>query len=350
MHQKIYYKELDSIRAVAAFSILIAHCYPCSIFARVFHFGRFGVILFFIVSGFLIIDILLSYRQKIECGSPIQPIYFKFFLKRALRIFPPYYGIIVVLYCIGDQSIKEKIYWHLFYCSNYGQAFTNNHFASAGHLWSLCVEEQFYTIIPFIILCCSRQLSLKIMLSILVISIFVKIMLAFLFKDWLMSTKTTFGNFESLIYGAMIAYSLRDKKIQNILFSSLKSMSSIMLLILISLMAYRYHLGDAVYDKPLYISLIDISLVLVFGHLILCIAHQKNIYLFKFLNNRTLRYLGKISYGIYLYHPFVAQYLKISHLPQFWSFCYVSSMTVILSMISWHFFEKRILSLKEKFL
>ena len=52
MHQKIYYKELDSIRAVAAFSILIAHCYPCSIFARVFHFGRFGVILFFIVSGF----------------------------------------------------------------------------------------------------------------------------------------------------------------------------------------------------------------------------------------------------------------------------------------------------------
>jgi peptidoglycan/LPS O-acetylase OafA/YrhL len=102
--------------------------------------GWIGVQLFFVLSGFLITGILLDTKDS--------PHYFrKFWIRRALRIFPLYYGSLALAFALGHG---EHMGWLLTYTQNYGQSFghTNEAFP---HFWSLAVEEQFYLVWPIIV-------------------------------------------------------------------------------------------------------------------------------------------------------------------------------------------------------
>jgi peptidoglycan/LPS O-acetylase OafA/YrhL len=152
---------LDGIRGLAVLGVLIVHADVLlnttrqveHVLVVLSEFGAYGVDLFFVLSGFLITGILLETKES--------PKYFSsFYARRFLRLFPVYYGYLLVVALIFPalhHAIRTSMTdygggwgWYLAYCSNWKPG----HGASdpcLGHFWSLAVEEQFYLLWPAMI-------------------------------------------------------------------------------------------------------------------------------------------------------------------------------------------------------
>src|ERR1700674_4975966 len=142
--------ELDGIRGIAILLVLISHFgAPRAPWLPLKHFmelGWYGVDVFFALSGFLITGILLDSREG--------PDYFKrFYLRRALRILPIYYAYLAIYLTaasirgVGPSQISSL--WYVFYLANWRDIALQPNLLL--HFWSLCVEEQFYFVWPFVI-------------------------------------------------------------------------------------------------------------------------------------------------------------------------------------------------------
>jgi peptidoglycan/LPS O-acetylase OafA/YrhL len=152
--------SLDGLRAISIALVMVGHSADCNnaprILAHFGHLGNFGVRCFFVISGFLITTLLLKEREK--TGSISMK---GFYIRRALRIFPPslaYIGIIAICYGLG---------WLILYPGDLAHALTytmNYHVHRAwwlDHLWSLSVEEQFYILWPGLIWLAGPRRGLK---------------------------------------------------------------------------------------------------------------------------------------------------------------------------------------------
>src|SRR6185369_5004870 len=116
-------------------------------------FGWVGVDLFFVLSGFLITDILLKTKEQ-------KNYLVNFFIRRVLRIFPLYYGAIILFFVLAAsaQQLRDQ---YQFYFSNQGMVWFHmqnwlyitksepTRYGMFIHFWSLSLEEQFYLIWPF---------------------------------------------------------------------------------------------------------------------------------------------------------------------------------------------------------
>ena len=150
---------LDGLRAISILLVMIFHSlsHGNQGFPRFwFPFGgAAGVSLFFVISGYLITTLLLAEQERYQKISLKN-----FYLRRSLRIFPPFYLFllaVVSLSHIGFTSAPPQAvfasgaYWMNFYSGNAG---------SLGHTWSLSIEEQFYLVWPFVVARCSRRLAI----------------------------------------------------------------------------------------------------------------------------------------------------------------------------------------------
>ena len=148
---RTYYPELDGVRAIAAMMVIFFHMGQMGIPLRgPISFGQSGVDLFFVLSGFLITSILLKARP--EDWGEVR----KFYVRRSLRIFPLYYGYLIVATIFGAGV--TGFYW--VYLQNYRIAM-GAPMGEVGHFWSLAVEEQFYLVWPFVVLFLPRRHLVK---------------------------------------------------------------------------------------------------------------------------------------------------------------------------------------------
>ena len=154
MNSGLYRKDINGLRGVAIFFVLIYHFFP--IIGGREHSGLLGVDLFFIISGYLITLIFFK-NSKID--------FFNFFLKRLYRIAPSivfiiFFSSIVSIYLFLPYDLNK--FWNsliaaLFLLSNYYFLFDGGYFGGDSalkpllHLWSLGVEMQFYFFFPYII-------------------------------------------------------------------------------------------------------------------------------------------------------------------------------------------------------
>ena len=154
-----YYNGLDSIRAICFFVVLVEHWFTIEVLAP-FNFGIMALNFFFVISGFLITEILVKNRYSVELKTTTYGKALKlFYIRRSLRIFPLYFAVIGVLLYFNIGVIRPKAIYYLTYTTNFW-SFNNQEWVSFGHLWSLCVEEQFYLVWPFIILFTPKHFSL----------------------------------------------------------------------------------------------------------------------------------------------------------------------------------------------
>ena len=142
---------LDHLRALAISLVFLYHYtifqHPDWMNNPFIHFGWCGVDLFFVLSGFLISNQLMAAWQ-----SQNQIPFREFYIKRIFRIFPPYFFVLLIYIFFPAFHERETLapLWKMFtFTQNYGQDIRR--YGTFSHAWSLCVEEQFYLLLPLIL-------------------------------------------------------------------------------------------------------------------------------------------------------------------------------------------------------
>lgn len=344
-------RQLDGLRCIAVSLVLLEHY--AIILGRHIAAGYYGVDLFFVISGFLITSILVKSEE------PFLKAYKKFIGRRTLRIFPIYYLTILVLLLMGNEYVSKYLVYCLTYTYNYAWVYFNIPMNSITHFWSLCIEEQFYLFWPFIILGLRKH---PMILKYVILTIIIICSLQILFNIFPSVTPYNFvGIFpqaNSLGIGALGALLNRNNKFTtDILENKWIEVLSVVLLL--------YLLNSTYNIKYIICPFISLYFVLKTAHKGFSFDAVNN-----FLQHRAIVYIGSISYGIYLFHLPIGFYLTQNIFePYIWNrinwnslgdlktlqrYSWViklpvySLITIGLAHLSYHYIEKPILSLKDK--
>lgn len=302
--KKIYLPSLDGIRAIAIIMVFISHAGWGHIVP-----GGFGVTIFFFLSGYLITTLLrVEYENLGEINLK------KFYLRRIYRILPPMYFVLFVVLIlwkfgilVGNISLYGLLA-QIFQVTNYYilNATEIQIAPYTGILWSLAVEEHFYLIFPaFFIFSLKRWSYPKIAKLCLGLCLLVLIWRCILVFGYDVSTNRTYiatdTRLDSILFGCIMGTWMnpaldQTTSIANSVLCEIMTLCAAIALLIFSL-TYR---NDA-FRETLRYTLQGIALFPVFW---LAIRHP-DWPIFRILNAKLLRAVGKISYVIYLSHFFM---------------------------------------------
>lgn len=354
-----YMPQLDGLRAFAIFGVLVQHFHLSGFLNSAIDLGRLGVILFFVLSGFLITRILLDERDNGETigASPFYLIR-KFYIRRVLRIFPIYYLTILVCAAFDYGPVKDHLIWHLIYFSNFSSAFIDKaDYSFSAHLWSLCVEEQFYLAWPFLIVFIKKKHLQSVIITMIALGVIYKVSGAFLQFNGVQTTRPLFGCTDSLGIGALLAYYWNEGEKSQKKLMLLKKASIWFGLPLLILTQVAYALSTRgfhpLFTDAIHLALQDFSAAMFFAYIVDKASRNSPGILGGLLALPPVRYIGKISYGIYIYHfflkgifPQVVYSMGITYLNNWQWFVVLSTITIIIASVSWFLIEKPINNLK----
>jgi len=345
-----YYQNLDGVRAIAALMVVVFHFFRdltpdtqfLSIVKDISYFGQTGVTLFFVLSGFLITRILI-YTKETEG-------FFKnFYLRRTLRIFPLYYLFLLIWFFIAPLIITmepttfSQQFYYYSYLQNFARTFDWD-VAGPTHFWSLSVEEHFYLFWPFMVFFLSKKNMFR---SIFIIILFSIVLRAIMIDSDYSVFIFTFTRFDSLAIGSLLALlELRkffrpenSRKFLVLLGGSVISIGLLYAFLSEEFGDYRQNIRYLLFSL-IYFATIGFLLCIKNGHVIN-----------RFLKTGFLNYTGKISYGLYVYHPLVflicAEHFETDFLAL--NFIIGLILSYLIAGLSYHFFESRFLSLKKYF-
>jgi peptidoglycan/LPS O-acetylase OafA/YrhL len=342
MRKLVHTPNLDLIRALAILLVLFHHVFQRFDFPIVNFFmvsGKYGVQLFFVLSGFLIGCLFYQeLRKKNEVSIK------KFILRRFSRTLPTYFIILAFAYLSVYLARGEEFNLkYLFFLQNYLE---NIPFFKVS--WSLCVEEHFYFVLPFFLTLLTvvknKWLKFVIVFIVIISPLCFRIIefTGFNYSKFGYSTTATHFNFDSMCFGVLIAYVFINTKIE---FSNFFKTSFIILPIIL-MIVFPYFDERLVHIYGLFILPLLFSLTIF----VLVVYKQYNI-----SSNRFISLIAKSSYSIYLTHAFVLNfYDKI--FPNKNSNIYVNlsviTGTIITSLVIGYLFyyliEKKIMVIREK--
>jgi peptidoglycan/LPS O-acetylase OafA/YrhL len=361
-----YVPALDGWRGVAILSVLLWHLWPWDggAPAKYVSFGWMGVDLFFVLSGFLITRILLAAKGK--------PGYFRnFYARRTLRIVPIYYGILLAVYVVWPALRSTATLPHgarvaaLLYVTNVWSAWKQQWFPApspfaGSHLWSLAVEEQFYLIWPAVVLVLSHGRLMAVCALCVAVSVAMRVILFESGRPPVVAYVLTPAHMDGLAVGAALAVAATVPRWTSIARLACYAVLPVCVVGL-AVIATRCR-GLDVNLNPL-VQTVGTSLAApLFGSLLfLTVALPTGNVLDGAMRFAPLRWLGKYSYGLYLYHGLAGAALGYHlrrHLldrlgggmasPAVY-FLATSSLCLLISILSFHLIEQPLLRLKRFF-
>lgn len=345
--------QLDALRALAFVAVAVSHWTP-NFLAGIVPWGT-GVQLFFVLSGFLITGILLRNRPG-DSGNSLGGALKTFYARRILRIFPLYYGVLALALLFSLGPIHETWPWHAAYLSNFHYAWHGHGDAVADpflHLWSLSVEEQFYFIWPLVALVASRRTLPVILVASIAGSAAFRVGIAHAAPDLASIRYLTPSCVDALAVGGLLAWVRESSGATGA-----------------RRLAWTYlavGFGGLVVATTLLPRAIDGNDAHRIGHTFLVIFYGAVVGgaaegfrgpLGRLLSVKPLLYLGKISYGLYVYHYFAP--IAIDRLARAWGWdglraqqasllAAYSVFTLAAAAASWRFYERPINELKRHF-
>jgi len=349
-----YYKNLDGVRAIAALMVMFFHFFNgviadtkfLQIISKISIFGQTGVSLFFVLSGFLITRILLYSKEDKH--------YFRnFYLRRSLRIFPLYYMylficffIVPYLFSTGGSSIKQQLYYY-FYLQNFASTFDWSGWITPlglGHFWSLAVEEHFYLFWPFVIYFVSEKNLKKVIISVIFTAFLLRVIMV---NEGLNVFYFIFTRFDSLAIGALLAlieirYSFKTIK-------SYKFLVLVAVLLVPTIFIWINFTGEG--NNILQVCKYLLLSFTYFSMIGFILTLNSNNVLNKILKSSFFTFTGKISYGLYVYHPLVFYFsgIYLNSNSLFIDIITHFGLTYLVSSISYYMFEIKFLKLKKYF-
>lgn len=368
-HQDNYLVQLDGLRFIAVGLVLWDHWMPEP---HALPFGKLGVNLFFVLSGFLIARILLSSKDKNYGKEGGLGAYLKkFYIRRTIRIFPIYYLSLIVLWLLNDPSVRGKEGWQFLYASNIYIVLKNTWLGVTDHFWSLAVEEQFYIFFPLLIFFIPRRHILTFFSVLIVFSVVLRGYFLYTHQPWYVSYVTMPTALDAFGVGALMAYAqLYYRPIFEKIFTNRWYLGgSFVALAVVFILSKQQTLSGISQDNNFYIALWERFFASIFFMFLIGGAIIGYNGWFKwFLEHPVSNYLGKISYGLYVYHNFVYNHyhspashptvrlfnkldrtfpnFENMHLEQF---IILFLVTTLVASVSWFLIEKPINNLKDKY-
>ncbi|HEY4838210.1 MAG TPA: acyltransferase [Candidatus Acidoferrales bacterium] len=350
-----YIPQFDGLRGIAILAVLFAHLtYLNSIrFANIFQYGRTGVDLFFVLSGFLITGILLDTKAL--------PGYFKnFYARRALRIWPLYYGILFLFFVFFPLIFPEHTLSTDRHTWPYYVSYTQNlfyHFNPSVPLtptWSLAVEEQYYMLWAPVVFLCGRKSLRNILLGMIVFSFCFRVVSSYRGAPLDFVHNFTLCRLEPLAAGGLAALWLRSDKCTPAKWARGGMMAVTIGLAGVAIALVDWGSESTIYSYPFlaaaFAGVLALSLM----------ANPANTFVGRALTQGWLVYIGRISYGVYLIHVPIFMGVGVAA-RRIWGKPYYSGPRQLLiifaafagvflfASISWFCFERPILRLKEYF-
>lgn len=363
-----YMPGLDGLRGLAILAVMLLHyCFWYEnalsassigrLYVKVARNGWMGVELFFVLSGFLITGILLDSK-----GSP--RFFRNFYARRTLRIFPLYYGVLVLVYLVLPltplaprciEAARPHQAWLWLYGTNFavyrlGWGIPNPSPLIVTHFWSLAVEEHFYLVWPLIVYLTSKRSLVPVAIALIITPLACRhwiIMHHLRSTAYLLTPVKT----DTLAMGALLAVAFRTCTARQI-FRILRPMG-----ICAAVLVFGNRIAGGAFRIHL-LNFTDPTLLAVFFSWLVAEGTRqdaRSIFV-RLLANSPLTTLGKYSYGMYVIHQLIDQVLYQSvgtRLPHLGAvpeailyFCIAAAITFAAALVSFHCYEKWFLRLK----
>lgn len=370
--KKIFFNGLNELRAFAALFVIFHHIelfknrdHSGSLFElRYFTYfinsvGKNGVYLFFVLSGFLITFLLLKEKEKLNTI-----LFRKFFLRRIFRIWPLYYlivaiGFVLVPYLAGTFDLfKNTPYYfelisnpenyslkafslYLLFLPNLALDYFNIIVVGSSQAWSVGVEEQFYVIWPLLIFVFARKKIIYVFLVLLLSLMFIHVF----FQPFFIFKILKIFPFEFMAIGSIGGYLYFYHKDKIVFFTKYKIIYILLITGILSLM----------FIPVVNLYLQSVFLSFLFLGLILTTINDQNKYVFR---NKYMSHIGRISYGVYMYHPFILflvfplantyfSYKGEMFFYNLFVYVFVFTLTILLSHFSYKYFESIFINIKD---
>jgi peptidoglycan/LPS O-acetylase OafA/YrhL len=320
---------LDGVRAVAVMLVLAAH-------ANLFKLGGLGVDIFFGLSGYLITGILLDAKA----AQPSKRDYFvPFYMRRALRILPLAWTVALIAAAIEGQW--SGLLWYMGYLVNWLPE--NPPPDVLGHYWSLAVEEQFYLVWPAVVLFAPRRALPTITVGVILFDITCRLAVsmsppAFATPQFL--DFASFARADSLAVGALLAQLERSGglPVRRIGWAWAGALAAAVLILAMHQLETRGLVPLLTYN----LKWPTVAGGVGAGLLIVLVRPPR------FLQWFWMRWIGQISYGVYVIHALLSRPLHARFDSPVVVFVLLLGLTLPLAALSWYFFEAPILAHKHR--
>jgi peptidoglycan/LPS O-acetylase OafA/YrhL len=376
---KRFYPALDGLRALAVLMVFCNHYFSRA--RRDLQWGWTGVDIFFVLSGFLITGILYDTRNT-------KHRFRNFYVRRTLRIFPLYYGVLLIALLLAP--IFRWVWhpaWFLWplYLGNYARFIwlsdflegtgTLEHlrtslpsytpiFMYLGHFWSLCVEEQFYLVWPLVVfLVRDRKRLRNICAAVCVLALAARIACVFFVPEPYLKAELLYRftplRADALLLGGLLALMIRGPEVRWLT----RALRPALYLFITGFVIFQgiFYLRLSHFYKPdttaPVLSTIGFTLIDLFSGIVILLSLERTSLIYRFFTIKPLRRLGQMSYGFYVFHdiPHTFYIRLVGYLhrhrpsPDYVVALVALIFTLILSYLSFRFFETPFLRLKNRF-
>lgn len=355
MKSRIYYPHLDTLRVFFVFLVLSHHWLS----KNPFMFLPFGSTIAFVLSGFLLTGPLLYAKKEKETywANTIN-----FLGRRLLRTIPVYLLVLLGYFILNVNNFRQYGIYFITFTQNYLIAYNGNLKAfpvGYAQTWSLAVQEQFYVLIPIVIYILPSKYFVKFFIALTVLGLAIRLNYFYLHLPFTYNHFTSECCIDCFSIGVLVAYYHMEHPTKLKFFLSNKSLLlGIILLYVVSILGYTNNSKDELFGgfdnlyritERTFVSLLSIWFI-AWG-----IYYPTN-FLDKISSSIFMKYSSKISYGIYIYHFAVASvikrivmYIGIQYDYYTWYIiCFNFIFTIMISILSYEFFEKPILEFKNR--
>jgi peptidoglycan/LPS O-acetylase OafA/YrhL len=334
--------QLDSLRALATAIVVFVHTrVRGNLLADV---GPLGLAFFFVLSGYLITGILLDARDRAtEAGIGRGGVLWRFYVRRFLRIFPLYYGVLFIVVLLGEPVTRQYIAELATYRTNFLLAGLGRNVAPITPLWSLSVEEHFYLFWPLIVLFVSRRMlwgSIPLMVA---GSFVIRGILVLQHASYQAIAWPTYCAVDSIALGCALAITWRSTTAEA---RKPWILGALVVGTVAELARLALYVVPITHTAAINRTLNTLPFALVCVWIVDRGAQDR---LPAWLRNIWLARLGLVSYAVYVLHRYVMHFLGFDEERGWRVFAITLGVSILLATISWQVYEGPLNNLKRFF-